>query len=138
MGEGQRKTGGDLPSLEGLGKKSSLAEDAGTGGPKRLLVGKFAAPAVFREGRKETETLGSWPLGRTEPAGASGQRARVTGTQWSWDAWCPQPWTSVTTVLTLGFGEGGAGPDEHFTAAGAASVRGSPIPSYQEGQRSES
>lgn len=65
-------------------------------GLKRLLVGKFAAPGVFRDGRKGTETLGSWPLGRTEPAGASERRARVKGTRRSWDAWCPQPWTNVS------------------------------------------
>lgn len=121
MRDSGRQEVGDLPSLEGLGKKSSLAEDdVGTWGPKRLLVGKFAARGVFREGRKETETHGSWPLGRTEPAGASERRARVTGTRRSWDAWCPQPQTSVTAVPTLGFGGGGAGPYEHFTAAGAA------------------
>lgn len=37
-------------------------------GPKRLPVSKFSAPAVFWEEKEKIETIGSWPLGKPEPA----------------------------------------------------------------------
>lgn len=53
-----------IPSLERLAKPARLV---GKGqGPKRLLAGEFSAPAVLGAEKENIETIGSWPLGRTE------------------------------------------------------------------------
>lgn len=96
----------------------------GRGDRKGFSLVNLLHPEFFGKGGRRQRRV---EAGRLAGTSLLVRRARVTGTRRSWDAWCPQPRTSVTAVPTLGFGGGGAGPYEHFPAAGAATFRVVPL-----------